>query len=345
MKIAVIIPTLNAERWIAPLLSAVKPQLREGDELLVIDSASDDKTVAIARSLGVQTLVIDRQDFDHGETRNLGVRITQADVAVFLSQDALPADPDFISRLIKPLEDPSVAASYGRHVPRKDAKPLEAFARGFNYPETPLVKSKASLAAMGIKAFFCTNVCCAVRLSAFEEVGGFPKHSIMIEDMVLAAKLILAGHKVAYEPTARVMHSHDFTLAQTFRRYFDIGVALNRQDWILRMTRTEPEGWRYTGAAIRHLASSGKKRWIPYAFAEMAVKYTGYRLGLSESRLPVSWKKHMSLQKMFWARENGSGPAPKAYLNGQMNGHSTNGNGHASHAIHPVSVVQPAAAK
>ena len=302
MPLSVIIPTLNAGKLLEPLLSSLESQALPPSEILVVDSSSDDGTPEKARALGARVLTIARRDFDHGGARNLAARSSAGEFMVFLTQDALPRDAEFLKNLLRPFENPRVAAAYGRQVPRPEANPLERFARNFNYPETPRIKGREDIPALGIKAFFCTNVCCAVRRDAFEAAGGFPERAILNEDMMLAARLILSGRQVAYEPSAAVVHSHDYTLWRTFERYFDIGVSLARAPWILEAARPEGEGGRYLLEAARTLWRNGEGAWLGRLGAESVFKYAGYRLGLSERFLPRALKRRLGMHKSFWDR-------------------------------------------
>ena len=168
--ISVIIPTLNAADYIEGLLDGLLAQTYIPDEILLVDSSSEDDTLKIASQYPVKTITISKKDFDHGGTRNLGVRHTNGDVIVFLTQDAIPTNKYFIERLIAPLESPLIAASHGRHIPKKEANPIERFSRAFNYPEIPLLKNKVSLDKIGIKAFFFSDVCSAIRRKEFNIV-------------------------------------------------------------------------------------------------------------------------------------------------------------------------------
>src|SRR4030043_521071 len=241
--VSIIIPTLNAENYTYTLLSSLRKQLVPS-EIIIIDSSSSDNTVKIAESYGVKTIIIKRENFDHGGTRNLAAKTSSGEIIVFLTQDAIPADAYFIENLIKPLKK-----------------------------------------------------------SAFEEVQGFPEKIIMNEDTVLAAKLILKGYKIAYIPEAKVIHSHNYTCGQQFKRYFDIGVSLNRQKWILELIKTEREGYEYIKEEIRFLWRERKWYWIPYGFGEAAAKYAGYRLALMEDKLPVVLKKSLSMHGYFWDKK------------------------------------------
>jgi glycosyltransferase involved in cell wall biosynthesis len=296
---SVVIPTLNA----APAISALLESLRAQSvpcEIIVIDSSSDDNTITLAASQGARVLQIDRCKFDHGGTRNLAVSTASAERVVFLTQDALPVNNRLLENILLPLDSSETPLSYGRQIARHDATPPEKFAREFNYPETPAVKDLAQVPALGIKAFYSSNVCSALRRKEFEEVGGFPDRIILNEDMVLAAKLIMKGYKVAYAAAAEVYHSHRYSLSQQFRRYFDIGVSLNRHRWILDAAKAETEGIRALSRQVRYLTERKAWRWVPYVALEAAFKYTGFRLGLAEDRLPTRVKRLLSMHTRFW---------------------------------------------
>lgn len=304
MRVSVIIPTLNAEKFVANLVPRLKRQTLPPAEIIVIDSSSEDRTVGITVELGCKTITIERKAFDHGGTRNLGARLSTGEVLAFTTQDALPIDDRFLEKLVEPLADPSdptIAASFGRQLARDDALPPERFARLFNYPDTGMVKSRKDLPRLGIKTFFFSDVCSAVRKREFEAVGGFPERIVMNEDMILAAKLILRGYKVAYVPEAAVRHSHDYSIAQQFRRYFDVGASLSMNRWLLEYTRAEGEGFKFVKEQLAWLVRHRYYRWIPYTAARTVAKYAGYRLGLMEDKLPAGLKRKFSLHKHFWS--------------------------------------------
>ena len=303
VTISVIIPTYNAARLLPAMIGCVGTQTIPC-EVIVIDSSSSDNTVEIARSSGAKTMVIAREDFDHGGTRNLGAQQAGGDILVFLTQDAVPDNEYFLENLVRPLENPDVAAAYGRQVPRVDAAPPERFSRLFNYPPVSFLKGRDDLLKLGIKTFFFTDVCSAVRRKEFHIVGGFPERIIMNEDMVLSAKLILKGYKIAYAADARVVHSHNYTMIQLFRRYFDIGVSLQENPWILELAKAGGKGAEFVREEIRYLFRERELRWLPHVFFETAAKYSGYRLGLNNRLIPRALKKKMSMHSFYWEKVN-----------------------------------------
>jgi len=129
--ISVVIPTLNGAESIGALLSSLKQQSVEA-ELIIIDSASTDKTVSIAEAWGAKIIPIRREEFDHGGTRNRAAREASGDILVFMTQDALPVDKFVVERLTDALKEPGVSASYARQIARAGASPPEAFVRAYN---------------------------------------------------------------------------------------------------------------------------------------------------------------------------------------------------------------------
>lgn len=278
--ISIIIPTLDAGTCIGELLCRLLRQETAPGEIIVIDSSSEDDTVEIARKLGAKTMVIPRYTFDHGKTRNIAAAEARGDIIVFMTQDALPVDGRLLGHLTAPLQDRDIAATYGRHIPRPDAPPLEAFARHFNYPPSPAVRGIDDICRFGIKTFFFSNVCSAIRKDLFMEVGMFPEGIRANEDMLIAAKFITSGHKVAYVPDAAVIHSHNYSLLGQFRRYYNIGSSLRSNRWVLRYAQAEGEGLRFIKEQIDFLFKRHGYLWIPYALLEAIAKYAGYRIGL-----------------------------------------------------------------
>ncbi|HXX80882.1 MAG TPA: glycosyltransferase [Thermodesulfovibrionales bacterium] len=280
MRISLIIPTFNAGPYIENLLSMLSAQDTKPWELIIVDSSSEDSTVEIAKRFAAKTIVIPRQTFNHGKTRNLAAMEAKGNILVFMTQDAFPYRNTLLSTLTAPLQMLDIAASYGRHIPKVDASPLEIFARRFNYPDSPMTKSMDDIRRYGIKTFFFSNACSAIKRDIFLRAGMFREGVRANEDMLMAARLILSGHKVAYVPDATVIHSHNYSLVQQFRRYYDIGSSLKNNAWVLDYARPEGEGLRFIREQLMFVVKQHGYLWIPYIFLESLAKYMGYRAGL-----------------------------------------------------------------
>lgn len=296
--ISVLIPTYNAEPYIRELLDRLLSQELPGHdlEIIIVDSSSSDNTMEIVKQYytDVRIYSIPNRTFDHGGTRNLMASKANGDYLLFMTQDAIPYDSFLLRNLIKPFEDNEVAISFARQIPKPDAKELECFARGFNYPEQSIIKNKQSLPTLGIKTFFNSNVCSMYRADLFREFGGFPEKIILNEDMILSSKMILQNYKVSYTASAKVYHSHNYDLTQQFKRYFDIGMAFHETSYLLKYASNEKEGIKMVKTQMIHLMKAKKPLLIPYAVAEAFSKWFGYQLGKRHEKLPLKLKKQYS---------------------------------------------------
>jgi len=304
MKIALIIPTRNGEEDVGRLLRSVSVQTRSC-HVFVVDSSSTDKTVEVASAYGASVSVIPVSEFNHGATRQKMVDANpDYDVYVFMTQDAYLADPHALKHLIAPFADEKVGAVCGRQLPHDDSNPLAKHARLFNYPTESRIKSMADAPELGIKTPFISNSFAVYRREALLGVGGFPSDVILSEDMFVAARMLLAGWKVAYAGDALCYHSHNYTLLEEFRRYFDQGVFHAREPWIrASFGGAGGEGFRYVKSELRFLGVRRFYLW-PSSLLRNALKLMGYKLGHQESRLPLWLKRRMSMHYGFWEAHN-----------------------------------------
>ena len=304
-RVAVIVPTCNAGPHWSAFSAALRSQAIPPGQVLLVDSTSDDGTYELAEAEGFQVHRIERREFNHGGTRQMALgMVPWADIVVYLTQDAVLATPDAITQLLAAFEDPAVAAAYGRQLPRPGAGPIETHARLFNYPQQSDVRDYESRHRLGIKATFMSNSFAAYRIERLVDVGGFPSNTILSEDAIVAGKLLLAGWKTAYVAEAEVYHSHRFTAAQEFRRYFDIGTLHAREKWLmLEFGLPNGEGKRFVQSELRHLARHDP--WaIPSSCLRTLCKGAGYALGKRESRLPQRLKAALAMNRSYWIHSN-----------------------------------------
>ena len=243
---------------------------------------------------------ISKREFDHGQTRNRCVRQSDADFFVMMTDDAVPADEHLVEELLKQLRKDGVAAAYARQLAGKDSSEAEKYTRNFNYPNKSAVKTKADLPQLGIKTFFCSNVCAAYNRKIFDELGGFIKHTIFNEDMIYAAKAVEAGYGIAYAADARVFHSHDYSCMEQFHRNFDLGVSQAQHPEVFAAYPSESEGIRLVRQTVRHLWESDAKCRIPGVILQSGFKYMGYLFGKHYRYLPRKLVVAMSSKKEYW---------------------------------------------
>ncbi len=301
MIVFLVVPTSNPGNMWPQWFQATEAQ-QPAVHSLVVDSSSTDSTDFSTLPVGWKLQRIAAADFNHGGTRNLALSHLppSTDVVVFMTQDALLADPHALSRLVSVFVDPAVACAYGRQLPHADASPVAAHARLFNYPDVSRSVSLADKSHLGLKACFMSNSFAAYRVADLHAVGGFPSSVILGEDMSVAARLLMAGKRVAYVADACVHHSHNYTALQEFRRYFDTGVFHARSPWLLHsFGSVRGEGLRFVRSELAYLWRHAPA-WVPSALLRTAAKLAGYRLGRLEALWPLWFKRWCSMHKGFW---------------------------------------------
>ncbi|HHS9880254.1 glycosyltransferase family 2 protein [Klebsiella aerogenes] len=302
MKSLLIVPTYNGGDVWGKTAKRVSELLSSRiSDVYIIDSESKDNTATIAKAYGFNVDVISANEFNHGGTRNKAVNKNSEgyEIAIFLTQDAIP-QTGFIDKIVKIFENPQVACAYGKQLPHDDANPIAKHARYFNYPNKSHIASFEDKSQFGIKTVFSSNSFAAYRVSSFLELGGFPENCILSEDMFFAAKAVMAGYKVAYVHDAEVKHSHNYSLTEEFKRYFDIGVFHAQEPWIRKeFGGAGNEGKNFVKSEIIYLIKNNVL-YIPRALMNNGMKLIGYKLGQHYKFLPRFLIKKVSMHKRFW---------------------------------------------
>ncbi len=281
--ISVIIPTCNAEKDIPGLLEALQKQKKIPDEIIVVDSSSEDKTKEICRANKyVNFYQIDRKDFDHGRTRDEALRKSVGDIVIFMTQDAVPANDRLIENLIAPITKNDAVVSTGRQLPKKNATQMERLVRAFNYPAESHLRSKEDIPRMGIKTFFCSDVCAAYKRDIYLKLGGFDYPIKTNEDMLFAAKAINAGYKIAYVANAEVYHSHNLTLREQYRRNYIQGYEIERHRKELNDVDQEAEGMKLVKYVSKKLLKNGRLVSFIHFGLDCCARLMGSRAGKRE---------------------------------------------------------------
>ena len=216
-----------------------------------------------------------------------------------MTQDAMPVDSCLVEKLVRNLS-PDVAAAYARQLPGPESSEFERASRRFNYPGKSRKKTAADLETLGVKTFFCSNVCAAYRRDIYEKLGGFAEHAIFNEDMLYAAGAVQSGYAIVYEAEARVLHSHNYTNLTQLRRNFDLGVSQAEHPEVFGAVVSEKEGKRFVRDTWKYLKE--KKKWyrFPGFCVQCGFKYAGYLLGKHYRRLPKSWILKITANKEYW---------------------------------------------
>lgn len=300
-SVDVLIPTYKPDKEFPELLRIIAQQSYPVRNIIVVNTEEkywNPEWEDIVPNLYVDHIT--RREFDHGGTRRLMADSSDADILVFMTQDALPADRYMVEELVKAFGMPSIGAAYGRQLPKPDCKLLERFSRSFNYPPSSDIKDKDDLATMGIKTFFCSNVCAAYNRTIYEELGGFVDKAIFNEDMIYGGNLVQNGYSIAYVAEAKVIHSHNYSCRQQLKRNFDLGVSQSEHPEIFSGYPSEGEGIRLVLKSASYVVKK-RKPWLLFRlFFQSAAKYIGYFLGKHYRMLPDFLIHLCTMNKNYW---------------------------------------------
>ena len=218
MLVSIVVRTLNEEAYLGELLSSIVSQERDGFdvEIVIIDSGSTDATLLIAKSFNVKITHITKDEFTFGRSLNLGSEFAHGEILVYVSGHCVPAQVDWLTKLVKPLRDGIAGFSYGRQIGRDTTK----------YSERKIFNKYFPLdSKLPQNDFFCNNANSAIQRKIWAEFK-FNEEITGLEDMELAKRYCEKDGKVAYVAEAAVYHIHNEHWRQTRRRYEREAIAL-----------------------------------------------------------------------------------------------------------------------
>lgn len=303
-SVDVIIPVYRPDEKLNRLLVALKTQTLQPEKIILVHTGEVlPGEPDYSAYDNVLLHMIEPKEFDHGGTRNIGAALSDAEIMVFMTQDAVPADDHMLERLMQALTcagDENCAAAYARQLPYEDCRAVERYIREFNYPDSSELRTKKDISVRGIKTFCNSNVCSAYRKEIFNRLGGFENRTIFNEDLLYGAKAVLNGYGIRYEAEARVYHSHNLGLSDQFHRNFDNAVSQAEHPEIFKAVSSEKEGMRLVKYCISRMKEERKLYLVPYFVLNCACRYAGFFLGKRFSKFPGKLIKVCSLNKRYW---------------------------------------------
>ena len=307
MSVDVVIPVYKPGQKFIRLITMLMQQSIQPGRIIVMNTEEKywskrltDELTAAAERLEVHHLK--KSEFDHAGTRNAGIAFSDAQYVVLMTDDAIPYDTELLAKLMEPFSDEQTGAVYARQLPGETAGIAERFSRAFNYPDQSEKKTIKDLDRLGIKTFFCSNVCAMYRRDLFTELGGFCAPAIFNEDMVYAATLLDHGYAVCYAADAKVIHSHAYSNAQQMRRNFDLAVSQAMHPEVFDKVQSESEGMRFVLKAFGYFTKHGR----PFAIVPFMItsvnKYYGYRMGKRYRKLPKKTIMKYTMNPAFFEK-------------------------------------------
>ena len=300
-EIDVIIPVYKPGEELRLLLQRLMCQTLKPSRILLVNTEEEFFDKQCTEGIdNVDVIHISKQSFNHGGTRHMAAMELSGEFILFMTQDAMPYDDTLLEELHRPFSEERVCAAYARQLPRPECSVLEQYTRSFNYGEQSRIKAAEDMQELGIKTFFCSNVCAMYRRSEYEALGGFERKTIFNEDMIFAGRLVQNGKAIAYCAEAKVIHSHNYSSLQQFHRNFDLGVSQAEHPEIFSGVRSEGEGIRMVKQTAAWLIKTGKPYLLPKLAVQSGAKYLGYKMGKRYKKLPIRVVKWCTMSPSYW---------------------------------------------
>jgi len=215
---SVVIRCYNEEKHIGRLLHGIFQQTLNDIEIIIVDSGSTDGTLAIASRFPVKIINIEPEDFSFGRSLNLGCAAAASDFIIIASAHVYPVYRDWVEQLLAPFRDSIIGIVYGKQRGGETTKFAEhqIFERWFP-GESNFAQDHP----------FCNNANAAIRRALWSQFQ-YNEEITGLEDVELSNRLLKAGHRVAYQADAAVVHLHDEIYSQTYNRYLREAIAFKR---------------------------------------------------------------------------------------------------------------------
>jgi glycosyltransferase involved in cell wall biosynthesis len=271
---SIVIRAYNEEKHIGRLLSGITHQTIADVQIILVDSGSTDSTVAIARTYPVEVVSIRPQEFTFGRSLNLGVAAARAERVVIASAHVYPVYPDWLERLIEPLDDPQIALAYGKQRGAETSHFSEHQVFQQWFPDHSVHRQPHP---------FCNNANAAIRHALWEQQP-YDELIPALEDLDWARRAAAQGYGVSYVAEAEIIHVHQETWRGVYNRYRREGMAFKQiypqeqfhfmDFWRLWRANVRAD-WRAAARQGLWLREAG--RIMRFRFSQFWGTYQGYR--------------------------------------------------------------------
>lgn len=277
MRVSVICPIYNGEKYLKNLFSKVREQENINFiEIITPVSKSNDKSLDEAKKYG--DIVYEVNNFNHGRTRHEAALKANGDYLVFVTQDIMPVDKLWLYNLIKDLNDNTIAG-FSKQIAYKEHGEIEKLIREFNYPNVKRICNNENSKINGRRNIFYSDASSAIIKDEFFNLGGYDFIVPTNEDVILANNIIKNNKNFIYEPESKVYHSHKLSLKDTYKRYRDIGNFEKLYSKEIDFSKTNGEGKKMVIFVIKNLLKKGKVPEISYFGIDILVRLLGYKRG------------------------------------------------------------------
>lgn len=280
-SISIIILTKNAGPNFEKLLKTLYSQSLKDFEIIVIDSGSNDSTILVAKKYECTVYEIKPDEFHHSKTRNYGAELCNGDYIVYITQDALPLNSEWLSNLVSNCSKKNVAAVYSRQIAYPDSNPMEKFFYYYFYPEEKQIATKNEVIdpLKYWMEYVSSDVSSCYKKKMWQRIK-FREDIEIAEDKDFSIRALKLGYKIVYEPNSTVCHSHKYSIFSNFKRRYKEGQTLSKilKEYESNYSMASNVGFRYFKGEMKYLLKENPK-WLPYACLYEFSKFIGMQIG------------------------------------------------------------------
>ena len=282
MNIEIICPLYNAESYIENLDKTIKMQKNVNiSRVRYILTYGKDNTEELLKKISADYSAIEIKDFSHSLTREKAAMESDADIVVFITQDIDIRDDKWLEKLVKPIIEGEAEASFSRQLTKFDN--IEKYTREINYPAESYINSKADIEKKGLQTFFSSDASAAIKTEIFKKLNGYDGMDLKAsEDMYLSFKIIMNGYRIKYCADSIIYHSHDLTLKELYKRYYNIGDFF-RQNPYLDKYGTNKSGGGLAKYVLKRAIQDRNIKVLLRFIPDMATRFIGMKMGKMKS--------------------------------------------------------------
>lgn len=299
-KIDLICPLYKAEDYIENLHKTLIMQKGNFELRIkyILTKAKDDKTEEILNKLYVEYLTIEPKEFSHSLTREKAGLKSDADIIVFITQDIIVKDELWLSNLTMPIIKGECEASFSRQVCNNNS--IERYTRIHNYPEKSRIVSKNDIDRLGIMTFFFSDASSAISVKIYKELNGYDGKDLPTnEDMYFAYKLINKGYRIKYCADSQVIHSHEYSFWELFRRYFDQGIFLSQNNYLMKY-KANDSAFKMLKVVMIESLKEYNFRVLFNIIPNFLARFLGNKFGQNYKKISLERRKKYSSNKSYW---------------------------------------------
>lgn len=278
MGIEIICPLYKAEQYIISLDESIKKQQNVTiDKITYILTKTNDNSEEILKKINANYNTIEPSEFSHSLTREKFAMQSNSDILVFITQDIEIKNNDWLEKLVQPIILGESQASFSRQLTKFDN--IEKYTREKNYPDYSYISDINYLNKVGMRAFFFSDASSAIKTEIFKKLNGYDGKNLPTnEDQYIAYKLITNNYKIKYCSDSIVYHSHNFTLKELYKRYYDTGRFFKQEKFLDNYGTTKTGSGLAKYILINAIKEKNIKvltRFLP----DMIVRYCGMIIG------------------------------------------------------------------